>query len=180
MRYNKQNGTQARALQIAKTNGYSLLHPFATMELSEEMIVTAELFLVKCVSKNTRLTNIDELWEEIYHNKSFKLDIEKHVANFSSVHLQIVAKIQIISKFLTFTRYDFCYFRKYFSVSRVFSLIYYVILKVATGFSLSKSFFRQTCASFHRKLRKIKLFPNKSGNLLKAISHVLFVFEPCS
>ena len=40
-------GTKARALEIAKTNGYSLLHSFATREVSEEMIATAELFLVK-------------------------------------------------------------------------------------------------------------------------------------
>ena len=59
-------GTKARALEIAKTNRYSLLHSFAMRELPEKMIATAE-FLVKCVSKNTRLTNFDELQEEIYH-----------------------------------------------------------------------------------------------------------------
>ena len=82
-------GTKARALEIAKTNGYSLLRSFATRELSEEMIATVELFLVKCISKNTRSTNFDELREEIHHNKSFKLDIEKLPPTSNSIKLHI-------------------------------------------------------------------------------------------
>ena len=82
-------GTKARALEIAKTKGYSLLHSFAARELSKEMIATSELFLVSCVSKNTRLTNFDELREEIYHNKSFKLDIEKLPPTSNSIKLHI-------------------------------------------------------------------------------------------
>ena len=53
------------------------------------MIATAELFLVKCISKNTSSTNFDELREEIYHSKSFKLDLEKLPPTSSSKKLHI-------------------------------------------------------------------------------------------
>ena len=53
------------------------------------MITDAETFLVKCLAKNATLSTFDELREEMYHAKSFKLDLERLPATTASMKLHI-------------------------------------------------------------------------------------------
>ena len=53
------------------------------------MIFMAERFLVQCLSKNTSVQTFDDLRFEIFHQKSFSLDLEKLPSTSSSIKFHI-------------------------------------------------------------------------------------------
>ena len=49
----------------------------------------AERFLVRCISKNKEITTFDDLRFEMFHQKSFSLDLEKLPPTSNSIKLHI-------------------------------------------------------------------------------------------
>ena len=82
-------GTKAAALKTAAKYGFELLHLFGKAELTDEMIINADKFLLRCISSNEKLNNFDELRHEIYHKKQLKFDVEKIPPTSNSIQQHV-------------------------------------------------------------------------------------------
>ena len=66
-----------------------LLEGFGQGPLTENMISSAEKFLVGCISDLDKVETFDELRHYQYHKKSFEFSLEKLAATSKSIHLHI-------------------------------------------------------------------------------------------
>ena len=82
-------GAKSAAFQAATKCGYELFYFFGKSEISDQMILSAEKFLVECISKSSERNNFDEIRFETYHQKSFQLDLEKLPPTSPSIHIHI-------------------------------------------------------------------------------------------
>ena len=82
-------GSKLSALQAATRCGYELLFSFGNSEISNEMILSAERFLVNCTARKSEMKTFDDLRNQTYHQKSFQLNLEKLPATSSSIRLHI-------------------------------------------------------------------------------------------
>ena len=82
-------GTKSAACQWMMKCGYELLHSFGKPETSDQMILFAERFLVKCISKSSERSNFDDIRFETYHKRSFQRDLEKLPSTSSSIHIHV-------------------------------------------------------------------------------------------
>ena len=82
-------GSKLSALQAASRCGYELLFSFGNSEISNEMILSAERFLVNCTARKSEMKTFDDLRSQTYHQKSFQLNLEKLPAMSSSFFLHI-------------------------------------------------------------------------------------------
>ena len=69
-------GIKSTAFQAAMKCGYELLCLFGKSEVSDKMISLKEKFLVGCISKSSKRNNFVDTGFEMYHQKSFQLDLE--------------------------------------------------------------------------------------------------------
>ena len=82
-------GTKSAAFQAAMKCGYELLYSFGKSQISDQMILLAEKFLLECISKSSERNNFDAVRFETYLQKSFQLDLEKLPSTSSSIHTYI-------------------------------------------------------------------------------------------
>ena len=68
--------TKVSALKAARKYGHELLCSFGKDNISEEMVVNAELFLLKCISSSS-VDTFNELRFQVYHKKQYEFVIEK-------------------------------------------------------------------------------------------------------
>ena len=67
--------TKSTAFHAVMKCGYELLYSFRKSEISDQMILSAEKFLVKYFSKSFERNYFDDIYFETYHQKSFQLDL---------------------------------------------------------------------------------------------------------
>ena len=82
-------GTKSAAFQAAMKCGYELLYSNRKSEISNQMILLAEKFLVGRISKSSERNNFDDIRLETYHQKLFQLNLEKLPPTSSSIHIHI-------------------------------------------------------------------------------------------
>ena len=80
--------TKKSALKVASLRS-DLLEGFRQDPLTENMISSAEKFLVGCISDLDKVETFDELRHYQYHKKSFEFSLEKLAATSKSIHLHI-------------------------------------------------------------------------------------------
>ena len=80
--------TKKSALKVASLRS-DLLEGFGQGPLTENMISSAEKFLVGCISDLDKVETFDELRHYQYHKKSFEFSLEKLAATSKSIHLHI-------------------------------------------------------------------------------------------
>ena len=56
-----ESGTKSAAFQAAMKCGYELLYYFRNSEISDQMILLAEKFLVECISKSSERNNLYDI-----------------------------------------------------------------------------------------------------------------------
>ncbi len=82
-------GTKKAALKTATQSGCVELETFAKQPLTEAMITSAERYLVSVISSDHTVKTFDKLRYNIYHKKSFQLDLEKLPCTSTSIQLHI-------------------------------------------------------------------------------------------
>ena len=60
------------AFQAVVKYGYELLYSFGKSETSDQMILSAERFLVQCISESAERNNMDDVHFQKYHQNSFQ------------------------------------------------------------------------------------------------------------
>ena len=82
-------GIKSAGFQAALKFGCELLYSFGKSEISNQMILLAETFLVECIPKGAERNKFDDICFETYHQKSFQLDLEKLPTTSSSIHIHM-------------------------------------------------------------------------------------------
>ena len=82
--------TKTVAFKIANKCGYELLCFFVgKIEITDEIILNAEILLSKCIS-NLNLDKFDDLKFELYYKKLYHFDLEKFPSTSSSIRQQML------------------------------------------------------------------------------------------
>ena len=81
-------GTKSRALK-ASFDHYNLIQDFGKAALSEDMMISAEKFLLRCICTNQHVSTFDDLMVEIYHKNSLKFDIKRFPSSSNAVREHI-------------------------------------------------------------------------------------------
>jgi len=82
-------GTKKSALKTAQALRCEQVLSFAKAPIMDGMIRSAEKYLVACISSDNTVGTFDKLRYNIYHKKTFQLDLEKLPCTSASVHLHI-------------------------------------------------------------------------------------------
>ena len=81
-------GTKSRALK-ASFDHYNLIQDFGKAALSEDMMISAEKFLLRSICTNQHVSTFDDLGVEIYHKNSLKFDIKRFPPSSNAVRVHI-------------------------------------------------------------------------------------------
>ena len=82
-------GTKKSAFQTAEKSGEEYRKSIAKSPVTDDVISSAEKFLVDCLSNDKKVQTFDEVRYQTYHKKSFQVDFEKLPCTSSSIHLHI-------------------------------------------------------------------------------------------
>ena len=81
-------GTKRMILK-ASFDHYNLIQDFGKAPLSEDMMISAEKFLLRCICTDQHVSTFDDLRVEIYHKNSLKFDIERFPPSSNAVREHI-------------------------------------------------------------------------------------------
>ena len=82
-------GTKKSALKVAEQSGHENIKLFGREKITQNMVSSAEKYLVSCLSINSNSKTFDELRYETYHKRAFQLDFEKLPCTSKSIILHI-------------------------------------------------------------------------------------------
>ena len=82
-------GTNPAAFKAAIKCGYEQLLSFGKGEITDEMIYSAEKFLVRCISKDEDVDTFDQLRTKVYYKNSFSLNLQKLPPTSSCIKFHI-------------------------------------------------------------------------------------------
>ena len=77
---------KSAAFYVVIKCGYELLHSFGKSEISDQMILSAEKFLVKCISKSSEINNFSDIRIEMYYKQSFQLKKFRKITTGVVIH----------------------------------------------------------------------------------------------
>ena len=80
---------KAAVLWTAIKGGGELLYPFGRSELTDNMIETAEKFLIRWLSPTSKCSNFDELRYDVIHGKKFQFYLENFLVTSESTERYI-------------------------------------------------------------------------------------------
>ena len=82
-------GTKKSAVEVAEQSGYENIKLFGRDKTTQNMVSSAEKYLVSCLFNNSNSKTFDELRYEPYHKRAFQLDFEKLPCTSKSIILHI-------------------------------------------------------------------------------------------
>ena len=65
---------------------YELLHSFGKSKISDQMILSAETFVNKCISNSSEINNFNDIRIETYYKKSFQLEKIRKITTDIAIH----------------------------------------------------------------------------------------------
>ena len=83
-------GTKTSSYRAATKYGFELLHSFGKSDITEPILLSAEEFLVRCLDSKSNVKTFDDLRNQMYHTKTFQLDLEKLPPTSGSIRLHIL------------------------------------------------------------------------------------------
>ena len=83
-------GTNKSAFQTAKESGEEYLKSFAKSPINDDIVTSAEKFLVEFLSNDKNIQTFHDLCFQTYHKKSFQLDLENLpcMSNNTQLHIK--------------------------------------------------------------------------------------------
>ena len=82
-------GTKAKAIKEGMKNGYDLLYTFGRDDINDEMISSAEKFLLNCITSHD-VDTFDKLRYTVYHEKHLQFDIERYPPTSATIRQHIL------------------------------------------------------------------------------------------